>query len=232
MWRRFVFWWGNVRRQWRYYGSPRVSYVRGVPRRVLAGGRLPPRLVDRYLLRTEVIVRALRLHPVAIIVPAMWILAGLVLAGIVTKAALPGHAGFVGLVWTVFAVLEARPAWQIVTWWRRYFVITENRLMLITSVLNTDVGMMPLSKVTDMRYFQSTFGRWLGYAAFIVESAGQDQALSNIRYVPFPAEMYQEILTLLFRRTPRRRTAWAARAAGAAGAAWLSHRAYRAGAVC
>jgi hypothetical protein len=63
MWRGFVFWWGNVRRQWRYYGSPRVSYVRGVPRRVLAGGYLPPRLVDRYLLRTEVIVRAMRLHP-------------------------------------------------------------------------------------------------------------------------------------------------------------------------
>jgi hypothetical protein len=139
---------------------------------------------------------------VAIVVPAMWILVGLVLAGIVTGAALPGNAGFVGLVWVVWAVLEARQAWQIVTWWRRYFVITENRLMLITSVLNTDVGMMPLSKVTDMRYFQTTFGRWLGYAAFIVESAGQDQALSNIRYVPFPAEMYQEILTLLFRRTP------------------------------
>jgi hypothetical protein len=144
----------------------------------------------------------MRMHPMAIIVPAMWILAGLVFAGFVTGAAPPGSTGFVGLVWVVWAVLEARQGWRIVTWWRRYFVITENRLMLITSVLNTDVGMMPLSKVTDMRFFQTTSGRALGYADFIVESAGQDQALSRIQYVPFPGEIYQEILTLLFRRNP------------------------------
>ncbi len=150
--------------------------MRSAPRRTLSV-YLPPRLVRQYLLPTEVIVRAMRMHPMAVIVPAMWILAGLVLAGFVTGAAPANSTGFVGLVWVVWAVLEARQGWRIVTWWRKYFVITENRLMLITSVLNTDVGMMPLSKVTDMRFFQTTSGRALGYADFIVESAGQDQAL-------------------------------------------------------
>jgi Bacterial PH domain len=74
--------------------------------------------------------------------------------------------------------------------------------MLITSLVDTDVGMMPLAKVTDMRLHQSTFGQALGYADFIVESAGQDQALSRINFVPYPSQMYQEILALIF--SPRR----------------------------
>ena len=67
--------------------------------------------------------------------------------------------------------------WKVATWWRRYFVVTENWLMLITSLLDTDVGMMPLAKVTDMRLHRTTLGHALGYAEFVIESAGQDQAL-------------------------------------------------------
>jgi hypothetical protein len=178
--------WQNVRR---WLGRP------------LYQPNVPPRLVDRYVLGTERIVRSVRLHPMAIVVPAIWILAGVVVAGFVTGAVAHG-SGLVWVVWLVWAVLAAPQAWKIATWWRRYFVITANRLMLITSLLNTDVGMMPLAKVTDLRYFQSTFGRALGYAEFIVESAGQDQALSRIPYVPYPARTYRMILSLLFDRRP------------------------------
>jgi len=76
--------------------------------------------------------------------------------------------------------------------------------MLITSLLDTDVGMMPLAKVTDMRLHQTTLGHALGYAEFIVESAGQDQALSRINFVPYPSQMYQEILSLIFSPKPSR----------------------------
>ena len=96
-------------------------------------------------------------------------------------------------------VPDACPA----AWWRRYFVVTENRLMLITSLADTDVGMMPLAKVTDMRLHQNTFGHMLGYAEFIVESDGQDQALSRIPFVPYPSQMYQEILSLIFSPKPQ-----------------------------
>jgi PH (Pleckstrin Homology) domain-containing protein len=72
--------------------------------------------------------------------------------------------------------------------------------MLVTSLLNTDVAIMPLSKITDMRMYQTTFGRVLGYAHFFVESAGQDQALSRIEYVPFPSLIYRQILSLLFEK--------------------------------
>ena len=75
--------------------------------------------------------------------------------------------------------------------------------MLITSLLDTDVGMMPLAKVTDMRLHRTTLGHALGYAEFVIESAGQDQALSRTNFVPYPSQMYQEILSLIFSPKPQ-----------------------------
>ena len=46
--------------------------------------------------------------------------------------------------------------------------------------------MMPLTKVTDMSFKRSFPGRLLGYGEFIVESAGQDQALRNVRIYSVP----------------------------------------------
>jgi hypothetical protein len=143
------------------------------------------------------------MHPIAVIRPVVVILAGAVAAGFVTGiAARSGSAGVAEVIWVLWGVLAVWQGWKVATWWRRYFVVTENRLMLITSLVDTDVGMMPLAKVTDMRLHQSTFGQALGYADFIVESAGQDQALSRINFVPYPSQMYQEILALIF--SPRR----------------------------
>jgi hypothetical protein len=49
-----------------------------------------------------------------------------------------------------------------------------------------------------MTYQRSVPGQILGYGVFIVESAGQDQALSNIAFLPHPDELYQQVSTLLF----------------------------------
>jgi len=144
------------------------------------------------------------MHPIAVISPVIVILAGAVAAGFVTEVAVrSGSVRVAGVIWVLWAVLAVWQGWKVATWWRRYFVVTENRLMLITSLLDTDVGMMPLAKVTDMRLHQTTFGQALGYAEFIVESAGQDQALSRINPVPYPSQMYQEILSLIFSPKPR-----------------------------
>jgi Bacterial PH domain len=104
----------------------------------------------------------------------------------------------VTFTWILWAVVFLWQGWRLLTWWRTYFVVTENRLMLITNLLVVDVGMMPLAKVTDMRFHQTTFGRAFRYGEFIVESAGQDQALSRVQPVPYPTDMYQRILSLIF----------------------------------
>ncbi|HEY6279855.1 MAG TPA: PH domain-containing protein [Streptosporangiaceae bacterium] len=163
---------------------------------------LPSRVVSQYLMPTENVVVSVRMHPIAILRPVFVIVASLIGAGFVAGAAPPGDSGIVKLVWILWGVVFLWQSWRLLTWWRRYFVVTENRLMLITSLLDTDVGMMPLAKVTDMRLNQTTFGHIFGYAEFIVESAGQDQALSRVRPVPYPSQMYQEILALIFPNKP------------------------------
>ena len=166
---------------------------------------VPPRLVRRYLLPTETIVTSVRMHPMAVISPVALILGAAVFAGFVSEVAIQsGSVRVAEVIWVLWAVLAVWQGWQVANWWRKYFVVTENRLMLITSLVDTDVAMMPLAKVTDMRLHQTTFGHLLGYAEFIVESAGQDQALSRINFVPYPSQMYQEILSLIFSPKPSR----------------------------
>jgi hypothetical protein len=60
------------------------------------------------------------------------------------------------------------------------------------------VLMMPLKKVTDMSFERSALGRLLGYGKFILESAGQDQALTSVDHVPYPEQLYLEICRLIF----------------------------------
>jgi len=59
--------------------------------------------------------------------------------------------------------------------------------------------MMPLTKVTDMSFNRPPMGRLLGYGTFIVESAGQDQALRTINHLPYPEQLYLEVCGLLFK---------------------------------
>ena len=157
-----------------------------------------PRAVYKYLMPTERVVIAVRMHPVEVISSVLLILGGAILAGLLTPAAGNGRL----VIWLLWAVLFVWQGWKVATWWRRYFVVTENRMMLVTSLVFTDVAMMPLAKVTDMRLRESAFGRMLGYGEFIVESAGKEQALSNIRFVPYPSQMYQVILSLIFPKKP------------------------------
>jgi len=163
--------------------------------------QLPPRAVCKYLMPNERVVSTVRMHPAAIITSVLLILGGAILAGLVTGAA-HGNRGLVLVIWLLWGVLFVRQGWKVAIWWRRYFVVTENRLMLVTSLLFTNVEMMPLAKVTDLRLRESIFGRMLGYGEFIIESAGPEQALRRIRFVPYPEQIYQDILCLTFPDKP------------------------------
>ena len=71
--------------------------------------------------------------------------------------------------------------------------------MLATGIITRKVNMMPLAKVTDMTFQRSPMGRLLGYGEFILESAGQDQALTNVDYLPYPEQLYLEVCGLIFK---------------------------------
>ena len=65
---------------------------------------------------------------------------------------------------------------------------------------------MPLTKVTDLTYERSPLGRLLGYGTFIMESAGQDQALSRVDYLRSPDRLYQRLSQQMFGPGGRRRS--------------------------
>jgi uncharacterized membrane protein YdbT with pleckstrin-like domain len=172
-----------------------------VVERITYATELPSRAVDKYLMPTERVVTTVRMHPAAIIKSVLLILGGAILAGFLTWAA-HGNGRLILVIWLLWGVLFVWQGWKIATWWRRYFVVTENRLMLVTSFVFTDIAMMPLAKVTDLRLSESLLGRMLRYGEFIVESAGQEQALSRVSFVPYPSQIYQEILSLIFPSKP------------------------------
>jgi hypothetical protein len=101
------------------------------------------------------------------------------------------------LVWfCVFVIL--RWGWRIFDWFNETLIVTDKRLLLLTGIFYRNVAIMPLVKVTDLTYHRSASGMTFGYGKFVVESAGQDQALSTIDFVPHPDRLYQQISDLLF----------------------------------
>jgi membrane protein YdbS with pleckstrin-like domain len=134
-------------------------------------------------------VITVRFHPAILIKPAAWTLGGLAVAGLISTLVHldKGILLVINLLFRIYAYLE------------EYFVVTSARLLLATGVFRKTVNMMPLSKVTDMRFERSPIGRILGYGTFIVESAGQEQALHTVDHLPYPEQLYLEVCGLIFK---------------------------------
>jgi membrane protein YdbS with pleckstrin-like domain len=159
-------------------------------------GARTPVAINKYLLPREVQVATVRQHPAVLISPSAQALGGLLLAGIVTATLV--HGLLATIIWLAWLLLFLRLIWKAVNWSVDYFVVTSERLLLTTGFLTRKVNMMPLSKVTDMSFKRTFAGRLLGYGEFIVESAGQDQALRNVEFIPYPEQLYLLICGMLF----------------------------------
>src|ERR1700712_438239 len=97
-------------------------------------------------------------------------------------------------------VATVRRHWAVFEWYIEMFAVTDKRVLLVSGLLYKRVAVMPLTKVTDMTYERSPLGRILGYGTFIMESAGQDQALSRIDFVRSPERLYFQLSKELFGR--------------------------------
>ena len=133
-----------------------------------------------------------------LIVPSIQALGGLLLAGVLSATVLHGNEALTAIVWIAWVVLFGRMIWKAINWAVDFFVVTSHRILLTSGVLTRKVAMMPLTKVTDMSFRRSFGGRMLGYGEFVVESAGQDQALRNIDHIPYPEQLYLLICGMIF----------------------------------
>jgi len=162
-----------------------------------------PAAVNRYLLPHERQVISVHQHPAVLIRPIFEALVGLAIAGWVSTLT-HGNSTALLVIWLVWAVLLLHLLWKVFDWSENYFVITSQRLMLSQGFLTHKVNMMPLAKVTDMSFQRSAMGQLLGYGEFIVESAGQDQALRNVDHLPYPEQLYLEVCGLIFKEQEER----------------------------
>ena len=158
-----------------------------------------PASVYRHLLPHERQVITVRFHPAVLIGPVAVVLGGLALAGLLSTTVAHGNGTALLVIWGIWALLVFRLLFKIWNWLEDYFVVTSQRLLLATGVFARTINMMPLSKVTDMRFERSAWGRVLGYGKFVVESAGQDQALQTVDFLPYPEQLYLEVCGLIFK---------------------------------
>jgi hypothetical protein len=151
----------------------------------------PSREMRKYLVPTERIIVKQRQHPVVIAIPALCFLGWMVLVAFLTE-----EIRDVAL-W-VWLAISAWTVYRLVYWWQDDFIATNKRLLKTYGIFTRKVAMMPMGKVTDMTYTRTAPGRLFGWGKFIVESAGQDQALSVINFVVQPDVTYRKITQEIF----------------------------------
>jgi uncharacterized membrane protein YgcG len=162
------------------------------------GNRRGSRDLDRYLLDGEKLVAAVHQHWAKISGQLAATIGALLLA-LYLDFRLPRSAQPLSTVaWWVFFGVFLWAGFHVFMWRYDWFVATDKRLLLFHGLITRRVSMMPLIKVTDMSYTRTVPGRMLGYGRFIMESAGQDQALSAINFVPDPDHHYRAICAEIF----------------------------------
>jgi uncharacterized membrane protein YdbT with pleckstrin-like domain len=158
---------------------------------------LAPREIDEYLLPTERRVIRVRQHW-AVMINHLTATALFLLVLVVGRSFFEGNVVVDNVAFYLGLVAVLRFTVLTILWWIERIVITDKRVMLAQGILVHNVGMMPLSKVTDLTFQRTLGGRMFGYGTMIVESAGQIQALNRIEYMPRPEEIYEALSELVF----------------------------------
>jgi hypothetical protein len=160
--------------------------------------------VNKYLLPEEVDRQPIftRKHQAMLLVPLAYTLFGLVVTLILSGTLLRSQSGLLAVAWVIWVLAALNLIWAAVNWAFDYFIVTPNRMMQTSGLLTRKVDMMPLGKVTDMSVKRSLGGRIWGYGEFVVESAGQDQALRNVTYLPNPEKLYRDVCGYLWPEKP------------------------------
>jgi hypothetical protein len=165
-----------------------------------APGRLPRRAskdVEKYLLPEERAVVATRRHWAVLIEPTVKFLPLFVAGGwlllLDPENRVTSSAGLLVLLasLTYYGL-------RVGEWWMRHFIVSTRRVLLTSGVIVRTVTLLPLRRITDLTWKETLFGQLLGYGTFRFESAGQQQALSEITYLPGADVLYRKVSGLLF----------------------------------
>jgi uncharacterized membrane protein YdbT with pleckstrin-like domain len=164
-----------------------------------AGGR-PPRWAKdaaKYLLPGEQTVVATRRHWAVLLWPGVRALVVLV-AGLWVLTLDPDGRVSSGIGLLVVVGALGWFALRAGEWWMRHFLVTRRRVLLTSGIVARTVTLLPLRRITDLTWKETVPGQVLGYGTFRFESAGSQQALSQITFLPRADLLYREVSELLF----------------------------------
>ena len=84
----------------------------------------------------------------------------------------------------------------------RHLLVTRRRVLLTSGVIIRTVAVMPLRRITDLTWKETFWGQVFDYGTFRFESAGQQQGLDVIAYMPHADALYKRLSELMFGTTP------------------------------
>ncbi len=178
----------------------------GTPESVEDDLAVMPRRVRTSLLHQlaegeRIVIRTLQ-HPAVLARHVPWPLGTLVVY-LWLDAGVHAAPPLLKLVGVAFLVGAARLGWAELQRRFRWIVMTNKRILKHEGVLDVSVPMMRLTKVTDMTYRRTLLGEVLGFGTIIIESAGQQQAIRELTFIPEPEEVNAALNSEIFGEKPR-----------------------------
>jgi len=157
----------------------RETYTPADPRTYLGDGeRTLIRTHKHWLVPLRFAVQSAAMMPVALLLgfvtPSVWwwqLALGL---------AAVGHQGYV--------------FYRFLSWRTDQLIVTDQRVIRTSGVFTTTVDAVSLDQVTDSTYHRSLIGHVLNYGTIRVGSAGQNQSLERIDFVPDAGGIYRATL--------------------------------------
>jgi hypothetical protein len=161
---------------------------------------LPPRAskdVRKYLLPDETAVIATRRHWAVLIEPTVKFLPVFVAGGWLLLLDPDNRVTSSAGLLVILASLVYYGL-RVAEWWMRHFIVSTRRVLLTSGVIARTVTLLPLRRITDLTWKETVPGQVLGYGTFRFESAGPQQALSEITFLPGADVLYRRVSGLLF----------------------------------
>ena len=153
--------------------------------------------VEKYLLPQERAVVATRRHWAVLIEPTFKFLPVFLIGGWLLLLDPDNRvSSTAGLVVLIAALVYY--GLRLGEWWMRHFIVSTRRVLLTSGVIVRTVTLLPLRRITDLTWKETLLGQVLGYGTFRFESAGQQQALSEITFLPGADVLYRDVSALLF----------------------------------
>lgn len=155
----------------------------------------------RYLAQNEEVITAIRKHPTVLLGPLLVAVLAMFAAAALGFVTSPGESSdFIDTVFGLIALIAVgRLLWKLGSWYVDRIYVTSTRVFEVSGVFTRRVASMPLQRVTDMTYSRSIPARLMGYGSLHLESAGQQQGLTELDHLPKPDDVYRTLTSLISR---------------------------------